>query len=195
MAQVQTIALPLELRAVLTQLASAEVADDQQWILALLRGQGPIVLTVLWRMLGSEQEVLDAYQTAVCQLAIRGKDGIGENPPGYFYRTAVNAAIETMRFRRKQRAHFPLVARYREQQASSPSASAVCDQQEMLERMREAICELPLHLRNVIILRDLAQLSYAEVADMLGIRMGTARLYRHQAVARLADLMGGGALA
>jgi DNA-directed RNA polymerase specialized sigma24 family protein len=65
----------------------------------------------------------------------------------------------------------------------------------MLERMREAICELPLHLRNVIILRDLAQLSYAVVANMLGIRMGTARLYRHQAVTRLADLMGGGALA
>ncbi len=195
MAQVQTIALPLELRAVLTQLASAEVADDQQWILALLRGQGPIVLTVLWRMLGSEQEVLDAYQTAVCQLAIRGKDGIGANPAGYFYRTAVNAGIEMMRFRRKQRTHFPQVARYREQQSKPPSAATACDQREILERMREAICELPLHLRNVIILRDLAQLSYAEVADMLGIRMGTARLYRHQAVARLADLMGGGALA
>jgi len=191
MAQAQTIALPLELRAVLSQLASAEVADDQQWILALLRGQGPIVLTVLWRMLGSESEVLDAYQTAVCQLAARGKDGIGANPAGYFYRMAVNVAIESMRFRRKQQTHWPRIARYREQQSPPPGAAAACDQQELLERMRQAICELPLHLRNVIILRDLAQLPYAEVARTLGIRAGTARLYRHQAVVQLADLMGG----
>jgi DNA-directed RNA polymerase specialized sigma24 family protein len=61
----------------------------------------------------------------------------------------------------------------------------------MLERMRQAICELPRHLRNVVILRDLAQLPYAQVARMLGIRSGTARLYRRLAVVQLADLMGG----
>ena len=194
MAQAQTIALPLELRAVLTRLASAEVADDQQWILALLQKQGPIVLTVLWRMLGSEQEVLDAYQTAVCHLAARGRDRVGSNPAGYFYRTAVNVGIEVIRYRQKQRNHWPRFARYREQQAPPPPVSAACDQREMLERMRQAICELPRHLRNVVILRDLAQLPYEQVAKTLGIRTGTARLYRHQAVHQLADLMGGEAL-
>jgi RNA polymerase sigma factor (sigma-70 family) len=191
MTQVQTIALPLELRGVLAQLASAEVADDQQWIISLLRQQGPTVLAVLWRMLGSEQEVLDAYQTAVCQLAIRGERGLGMNPAGYFYQTAVNTAIEALRARRRQAAHWPRIARLRESQGSA-GASAVCDQREMLERMRQAICKLPRHLRNVVILRDLAQLPYSEVTRILGIRSGTARLYRHQAVARLADLIGGG---
>jgi RNA polymerase sigma-70 factor (ECF subfamily) len=190
MSQVQSIALPLELRSVLAHLASAEVADDQQWIIALLRRQGPIVLTVLWRMLGSEQEVLDAYQTAVCHLAAKGPHGLGDNPGGYFYRTAVNAAIDSIRRRRRQQAHWPRLAEIR-QQDESPGAPAVCGEREMLERMKRAICELPRHLRNVVILRDLAQLPYAEVARMLDIRSGTARLYRRQAVVRLADLMGG----
>jgi len=192
MTQVQTIALPLELRGVLAQLATAQVADAQQWIISLLRQQGPTVLAVLWRMLGSEQEVLDAYQTAVCQLTARGQQGVGMNPAGYFYRTAVNTAIETMRARRRQVTHWPRLARMRENQGGSAGASAVCDQREMLERMRHAICELPRHLRNVVILRDLAQLPYTEVARILGIRSGTARLYRHQAVMRLADLIGRG---
>jgi len=190
MTQVQSIALPLELRSVLAQLASAEVADDQQWIVALLRRQGPIVLTVLWRMLGSEQEVLDAYQTAVCHLAAKGPLGIGDNPGGYFYRTAVNVAIDLIRARRRQQAHWPRLAQMR-QQDTSPGAAAVCGEREMLERMKQAICELPRHLRNVVILRDLAQLPYAQVAKMLGIRPGTARLYRRQAVVQLASLVGG----
>jgi RNA polymerase sigma factor (sigma-70 family) len=190
MTQAQSIALPLELRSVLAQLASAEVADDQQWIVALLRRQGPIVLTVLWRMLGSEQEVLDAYQTAVCHLAAKGPLGFGDNPGGYFYRTAVNVAIDSIRARHRQQTHWPRLAQMRRQDAS-PGAPAVCGEREMLERMRQAICELPRHLRNVVILRDLAQLPYAQVAKMLGIRPGTARLYRRQAVVQLASLMGG----
>jgi len=190
MTQVQSIALPLELRSMLARLASAEVAEDQQWIIALLRRQGPIVLTVLWRMLGSEQEVLDAYQTAVCHLAAKGPLGIGGNPGGYFYRTAVNVAIDSIRARRRQQAHWPRLAEIRQQDAS-PGALAVCGEREMLDRMKQAICELPRHLRNVVILRDLAQLPYAQVARMLGIRSGTARLYRRQAVVQLADLMGG----
>ncbi|HSW44199.1 MAG TPA: sigma-70 family RNA polymerase sigma factor [Phycisphaerae bacterium] len=191
MTHVQTTALPLELRFVLAGLASAEVADDQQWILALLRQQGAIVLTVLWRMLGSEPEVLDAYQTAVCSLTAKGRESIGPNPGGYFYRTAVNTAIEVIRARQRRQTHWPRIARIQRQSDSPDGVPAICDQREMLERMRLAICELPRHLRNVIILRDLAQLPYADVARMLGIRPGTARLYRRLAVIRLADLMGG----
>ena len=86
MPEAKAIALPLELRALLAKLAVAEVADDQQWILSLLRQHGLAVITMLWRMLGSDQDVLDAYQTAVCQLTSRGPHAIQSNRGGYFYR-------------------------------------------------------------------------------------------------------------
>jgi RNA polymerase sigma-70 factor (ECF subfamily) len=66
----------------------------------------------------------------------------------------------------------------------------VASQRETLEQMRQAIQELPPHLRDVILLRDVAELPYDKVGQMLNIRSGTARLYRHQAVMRLAQLMG-----
>ena len=53
-----------------------------------------------------------------------------------------------------------------------------------------AIYLLPPHLRDVILLRDMAELPYGKVAAMLNIRGGTARLYRHQAVLRLGGLLG-----
>lgn len=191
MAQAATVTLPLEIRTLLAGLATAEVAEEQKWIIALLRKNGYPVLSALWRMLGSEPEVLDAYQTAVCRLTIRGRHGVGANPGGYFYRTAIHCAIETLRARQRQKAHWPqlLAAHERREQSSGIDTF---DQQEMLERMRQAICQLPEYLRNVIILRDLAQLPYAQVGRILNIRSDTARTYRRQAVVRLADLIGQG---
>lgn len=186
----QVAALPLELRSLLASLTSAEVAESQQWILRLLRNQGSIVLTALWRMLGSEADVLDAYQTAVCRLAARGQNGVGMNPAGYFYRIAMNAAIENLRTRQRQKAHWSGLVESRAGLPPQPAASTACDERESLERMRLAIGALPRHLREVVILRDLGQMPYAEVASLLGITAGTARLYRRQAVVRLAELIG-----
>ncbi|HOA75650.1 MAG TPA: RNA polymerase sigma factor [Phycisphaerae bacterium] len=185
-------ALPLELRSLLAGLSSATVADDQQWILHLLRQHGAAVVSMLWRLLGSEQEVLDAYQTAVCRLTAGGKEAARTNPGGYFYRIAMNAGISTLRHRKQHRQHEPMLADYQARRAADRAASAgsVYDQQAALDRLREAIFHLPMYMRAVIVLRDLAELPYTRVASILGIGVGTARLYRCQAVARLADLLG-----
>src|SRR5205085_8775133 len=103
MPQTQAIALPLELRRLLEGLNSAELADKQQWLLTLLRAEGHRIVTLLWRMLGAEQDVLDAYQTAVCQMTSRGPQAAQSNLGGYFYRTAMNAGIGILRARRQRR--------------------------------------------------------------------------------------------
>jgi RNA polymerase sigma-70 factor, ECF subfamily len=189
----QAIALPLELRTLLANLTAAEVADDQKWILALLRQHGQAVVMLLWRMLNREQDVLDAYQTAVCQLTARGPDAAKTNPAGYFYRIAMNAGLSIVRSRKMQRQQWPTVVdtHMRRQTAQAPPAGEqVLDQREMLEQMRRAILQLPPHLRNVVLLRDLGEMPYLRVASVLGISLGTARLYRHQAVVRLAEAIG-----
>jgi RNA polymerase sigma factor (sigma-70 family) len=193
MACAGTMSLPLELRILLSELTAAQVADDQQWILALLKKNGHPVITLLWRMLGSEQDVLDAYQTAVCQLAGRGRAAVKANPGGYFYRIALNAGIGILRNRKQQQKSWPAVAdAHARRQADQAEAQARCgcDQREILDRMRQMVHLLPPHLRDVILLRDLAELPYSQVALILGIKSGTARIYRHQAVVRLADMLG-----
>lgn len=185
-------ALPLELRTLLAGLSSATVADDQQWILNLLRQHGTPVVSMLWRLLGCEQAVLDSYQTAVCRLTAQGRDAVRTNPGGYFYRVAMNAALGIIRGRQQQRRHETTLAERQNQRDADRGnpGSQVFDQQLALDRLREAIFQLPPQLRDVIVLRDLAELPYTRVASILGIRTSTARLYRCQAVARLADLLG-----
>lgn len=184
--------LPLELRSLLSGLTSATVADDQQWILNLLRQHGGPVVSMLWRVLGREQEVLDSYQTAVCRLAAGGPAAVKTNPGGYFYRTAMNAAIGTLRQRRQHRQHESRLAEFQARRDAERLAAGtpVYDQAAALDRLRHAIFDLPPHLRDVIVLRDLAELPYPKVAGILGIGVQTARLYRCQAINRLADLLG-----
>ena len=66
------------------------------------------------------------------------------------------------------------------------------ESEEPRARLQEAIAELPTHLRNVIVLRDLSAMSYNEVGRTLGIEPATARVYRRHAVVKLAELLGQG---
>ncbi len=105
-----TFKLPFELRSVVDTMSSARAGHDQQWILSLIQKQGQLVVSLLWRMLGSEQDALDAYQSTICRLMTQGKEAIGTNRAGYFYRAAMNAGIEMLRVRQRRQRHWPAVA-------------------------------------------------------------------------------------
>jgi RNA polymerase sigma-70 factor (ECF subfamily) len=56
--------------------------------------------------------------------------------------------------------------------------------------VRRALEMLPLPLREVIILRELEGLSYKEIADAAGIKIGTVMSRLARARARLQQLLG-----
>lgn len=178
--------LPASLRGVLEELASADAAASQRWIVSLLQEQGPGVIHVLWRMLGREQDVLDVYQTVVCHLASRGPALAGRNRAAYFYRSAINAAIESIRRHRRERERLPRVAATVRWVDDTPACP---EPQQIMERLRGAVHALPAHLRDVVVLRDLSGMKYRQVASILNITSGTARVYRRQAIVRLAAML------
>ena len=63
------------------------------------------------------------------------------------------------------------------------------DSKYLQETLRECIAQLPEHLRNVVTLRDLAEMSYSQIGRILGISAATARVYRCKAVQLLAAWM------
>ena len=60
------------------------------------------------------------------------------------------------------------------------------------DKLRTAITELPDYLKEVVVLRDLAELPYSKVGKILDISAGTARVYRHKAITLLSVLMAKG---
>lgn len=172
------------------------------WLAELVREDGPGILRMLWRLLGNEQDVMDAYQDCFCRLALRPDHGDVRSARAYAYRSASNIAIEMIRVRSRRAAHWPRIVRDRADGGSGESSlSPVRDEesdiagrsdQQEASRLRVAIAALPAHLQHVIILRDLTGMSYEQVGERLGIEPTTARVYRRHAIVRLAELLNRG---
>jgi len=180
-------AIPVSLKELAASVTREVAASRQGWILSVMDRCGPAVVVMLWRMLANEQDVLDAYQDCICRVMERGRDGLGRSADRYLYRTAANVAVDIIRRRQLRRRHqVPLgrhLTKVRPIQAS--------DMIESTAVLRQAIVQLPRHLRELVLLRDLGQMPYHRVASILGITVGTARVYRRQAVLRLAALLEG----
>jgi len=66
---------------------------------------------------------------------------------------------------------------------SSPLGNLV--RNEEIESVRQAVLALPLHYREVVVLCELEEISYAEAATLLGCAVGTVRSRLHRARALL----------
>jgi RNA polymerase sigma factor (sigma-70 family) len=166
--------------------ATAEAS--QQWVLTAMQTHGPAILTMLWRILGNEQDVCDVYQESFLQLAYCEQGLKPRNVKSYVFRTATNIAISMLRRRQVEK-------RFNNEKmqvcaASQPDAGTELDAASLQEKLRQQMAMLPENLREVLVLHDLAELSYEQAAAILGLTPATARVYRCKAVQLLSEWMG-----
>lgn len=189
------LALPAGFDGFLAELASVRPCQGQTWVLRLMREHSPGVVRTLWRMLGNEHDVLDVYQDTICRLTQLGAGYSIRQRKAYFYRMAINRAVELVRKRRCHMARREMLVRNertRRQASDEAPFGDPLEHVELVQQLRAAIAGLPPHLRDVIALHDLAGLNYRQVAGILNITAGTAKVYRHHAVVRLSKAMNGG---
>jgi RNA polymerase sigma-70 factor (ECF subfamily) len=162
------------------------VDESQRWVLATMHKHGHELVTLLWRILGNEQDVCDAYQTTFLRLA-HHEDGLKPRwVKAYLFRTASNTAISMLRQRIVERKALSSVVQTDEE---AQDAQVDVNVKHLTENLRYHVAQLPEHLRNVVMLRDFGELSYSEVARIMGVSVGTARVYRCKAVQLLATWM------
>ena len=70
-----------------------------------------------------------------------------------------------------------------------PGARA--DQREFANAVREAVAQLPEEFRHAVLLRDMQNLSYEEIAGILGVPPGTVRSRIHRGRLLLQEMLGG----
>jgi RNA polymerase sigma-70 factor (ECF subfamily) len=103
---------------------------------------------------------------------------------GLLRRLAACRALDRLR-RRKTTA--PLDGLSLTDGAAGPEASLL--QQELSERLRQALAQLPGREAEVFCLRYFDELSYQQIADALTIRVGAVAAALHKARARLEPLL------
>jgi RNA polymerase sigma factor (sigma-70 family) len=168
-------------------IAAESIDASQQWVLSAMRQHGTGLVSMLWRILGNEQDVCDAYQETFLQLAHYDGQRKPENVKAYLFRTATNVAISMLR--RKDMQEKYVRNSLLDTKSEKIDGTQELDTQHLQETLRTNITRLPEHLRNVVTLHDLGELSYEQVGRILQIPPGTARVYRCKAVQLLAVWM------
>jgi len=115
----------------------------------------------------------------------------------WLFTIAANKARDWLRRNRKRR-HLPLNALVDAgdeatsfvdlMQADLPLPTEVAQDRETAERVREAVDQMPDHLREVLWLAYFNQFAYKEIAEMLSIPLGTVKSRLHSAVGTFAEL-------
>lgn len=184
----------------LWDLAVSETIDEsQRWILSTMQRHGQQLVTMLWRILGNEQDVCDAYQTTFLHLAHCQSGQRPNHVKAYIFRTASNVAVSMLRRRLVEKkglsatlAGSTIAAEASRLDAADTMTATPANQFDskcLQEDLRRKIARLPEHLRDVITLHDLAELPYGQVGTILGISAATARVYRCKAIQLLSAWM------
>jgi len=165
-------------------LVARAVAGDATALNDLLRLHYDRVHAICLRMTGNEADALDACQEALIAI-VRGLARFDQRSAfaTWAYRVATNACLDELRRRRRR----PI--------ASVDEATAI-EHRDLPESAPErldvqaALARLPIEFRAAVVLRDLAGMSYDEIAATLDVPPGTVRSRIARGRAALAAALG-----
>ena len=163
------------------------VESSQRWVISAMRAHGPPLIRMLWRILGNEHDVCDAYQDTFVRLAYERSPARPRDVKAFLFRTASNSAISMLR---RKKVHAKACRSIAERPAvQGRGIDDDLDAPYLQNALREQIARLPERLQSVVVLKDLAELSYPKVAKIMGISLAPARVYRCRAIRLLSAWM------
>jgi RNA polymerase sigma-70 factor (ECF subfamily) len=180
-------------------LAAAARAGDRGALDALLRRHQDRWWRLCRRLTGNDADARDALQEAMIAIArgIRRYDGRAAFTT-WAYRVTTNACLDELR--RRSRRPLPHAASFvgadRRDDGPAPEGPAVTDGRADIDALVDrldvdaALAGLPHEFRVAVVLRDLCDLDYAEIARVLGIPTGTVKSRIARGRATLADHLG-----
>jgi RNA polymerase sigma-70 factor, ECF subfamily len=172
------------------ELVGSAKSGDRQAFDELVRRTFVDTFTLARRLTGNEEDARDVVQDAY----LRAWKGIGRFRGDaafstWLYRITANAAASSVQRGRRHRAEpfaddFEPVDTGAEQMISQGAESA-----ETLDRIADALDELPAKLRSVVVLKDVYGLSHEAIAEELGISVSAAKVRLHRARRKLRDVL------
>jgi len=173
------------------ELLTRFVAGDREALSELVRRYEQQLYGYLLRMLGDAASAEDAFQQ-VCVRLLRSADTYKRGRPvrPWLYAIATNVCrrLGLDRSRRRmlslERGEDDGGVQFRPE-AEGPGPQVLVEQKELAELIRRAVDTLTGHQREVFLLYQYQDLTYAEIAEVLGRPLGTVKSDMHYALKAL----------
>lgn len=157
-------------------LVAAAQAGDRDALERLIRNHSDRIFAVCRRITGNENDAADAAQEALIAV-VRGLhrfDGRSAFST-WVYRIATNASLDELRRRRRRPLSVVRDQDRGDHDHADPGSTARFDQVGDREALEAALLEVPEDFRIPVVLRDVADLDYAEIAATLDVPIGTVK--------------------
>jgi RNA polymerase sigma-70 factor (ECF subfamily) len=174
----------------LAELVAAAQGGEREAFDELVRQTYVEVYTLAVRLTANEEDASDVVQEAYLRAwkGIRRFRGDAQFST-WMYRITANAAATNVRRRRRQQAD-PFED---DLEPADPRTdlqpAAMAESAEAMERISDALDELPPKLRSVVVLKDVYDLSHEAIADELGITVAAAKVRLHRGRRKLRDAL------
>jgi RNA polymerase sigma-70 factor, ECF subfamily len=150
------------------------------------RAHGRFLYSVAYRLCGNHADAQDLVQ----EVLVRVQRGLGTYQPGnlegWLSKITSNAFLDELRRRRRRPADLLPEADALERVApGSASAEEALAMANLPDHVQRALLDLPGEYRAAVVLSDVVGLSYEEIAEALGIPIGTVRSRIHRGRSRL----------
>jgi RNA polymerase sigma-70 factor (ECF subfamily) len=167
----------------MTDAGPAAGTDPADWIEHYRQLEKPLY-NVVYRWLWDAEESHDVVQEAFLRCWHRRARIRPEGFRAFVYKTALNLAAN----RRRRKKLWQLVSFDAEGHAAVDGDAASCL---MAGQIRAAIDDLPASMKNVLLLKEFAGMSYQEIAAATGIKTGTVGSRHNRALTQLRRRLGG----
>ena len=168
------------------ELIQAAASGDRSAFEDLYRRYARPVFGLALRRLGDRGRAEDAVQETFASIWRSAGSYQPERGPGapWLYAVARNAIVDRARTRSEIPAEIP------DEPANAPGPADHTEQGWIAWRVHRALEELPEREREVIALAYWSGLSQSEVAEFLGIPLGTVKTRTRAALSRLSEVLG-----
>ncbi|MCK6472537.1 MAG: sigma-70 family RNA polymerase sigma factor [Planctomycetes bacterium] len=140
------------------------------------------VYTLVLRLVGNKEDASDLTQEALLQ-TYRTWSSVDPNSSGGYlkwcYRIARNLSIDFLRKKKPRGAEDEELERSVDQEALRPEE--VYEHRVQAAQLREALMELPVMYREVLLLRYQSEMSYERIAEILDVPVTTVETRIHRA--------------
>lgn len=151
----------------------------------IMLGGGAHALAI--QILGNPDDASDAVQDSFA--TVLGKPGAYDVDKGplkpWFLRVVRNRCLDLLRRRRASAESFDFL----EDKNATPEQAAEIDERD--RELRRALVSISNEQRQIVILRDYLDLSYAEIADVIEVAPGTVMSRLHRARLALREVLKG----